>query len=331
MKMRYIIVFLVLALFSCKKDDETQNEENENTTVERNDNAIKITNSAPQSSQNPCFSPDGQYIVFTRFPDDYNGGSSEIVKIRVDGTDEQILVPTNHSNNVNVPFGSWVGNKICFASDRAGQADEIWTINDDGSNLQQITTHSETGGVYYIEPVFNPQNNNQIVFEYVTGEDDNTAIHQIAFLDVETGSVSLLTDGTYDDRLPSWSNDGNKILFQRNNYGQEDGWRVYVANISTAPTISIDSLRMIFFGKGEYTDCSWSYNDEYILSSNEFGNEMPNIWMFPLDNTKSPIRITNTETNEDGAPTQSHDGNIVAFESHLGNLEDKPSEIWIVE
>jgi len=318
-----IFLMIVITLFSCEKDKE----ENE----QRNDNAVKITNSAPKSCQNPCFSPDGQHLIFTRFPDGYNGASSEIVKIKTDGSSEQIIVSANNSNNVNVPYGSWVGNKICFASDRAGQADEIWIVNDDGSNLQQITTHSETGGIYYIEPVFNPQNNNQIVFESVSGEDDNTAIHQIAFLNVETGNVNLLTDGTFDDRLPSWSNDGNKILFQRNNYGQDEGWRIYVANIHTNPSISIDSLKMIFYGEGEYTDCSWSYNDEYILSSNPFGNEMPNIWLFPLNSTKFPIRKTNTTTNEDGAPSQSHDGNKIAFESHYGDDEKEPSEIWIIE
>ncbi len=321
--MRYLIIFSVFALLSCNK--------NKNTQAERNDNAVKITNFAPESSQNPCFSPNGKYLIFTRFPDGYNGETSEIVKIRTDGSNEQIIVPANNSNNVNVPYGSWVENKICFASDRAGLADEIWTVNDDGSNLQQITTHPETGGIYYIEPVFNPQNNNQIVFEYVTGENDNTAVHQIAYLDTKTGNVSLLTDGTFDDRLPSWSNNGKKILFQRNKYGQDEGWRVYIANIHTDSSISIDSLKMIFFGEGEYTDCSWSFNDEYILSSNPFGNKMPNIWLFPLNTAKSPIRKTNTTTNEDGAPSQSHDGSMIAFESHYGDDEEEPSEIWIIK
>ncbi len=325
--MKYIIIILTLALISvsCSNDGEDLLEQ-------RNDNAVKITNFSPRSSQNPCFSPDGQYIIFTRFLKGYNSGASEIVKIKADGSDEKIIVPANNSNNVNVPFGSWVGNMICFASDRAGLADEIWIVNDDGSNMQQKTTHSEAGGVYYIEPVFNPQNTNQIIFEYVTGENDKTAIHQIAFLNVVTGNVTLLTDGTFDDRLPSWSNDGSRILFQRKNYNQEKGWRLYVANIKTNQSISIDSIELIYFGESEYTDCSWNFNDEYILCSSPFGgNDMPNIWLFPLNPYGSPIRKTNTNTNEDGAPSQSHNGNRIAFESHYGDSEDEPSEIWIIE
>lgn len=320
-----LIVIMIFSLVSCDKDNEEVNE------VNRGDDAIKITSASPKSSQNPCFSPDGQYIVYTRFLEGYNTGSSEIVKMKVDGSDEKIIVEAADSGNVNVPFGAWVGNEICFASDRAGLADEIWVVNDDGTNLRQITTHEETGGIYYIEPVFNPRKTNEIVFEYVTGEDDDTAIHQIAYLNVSSGSVTLITDGTFDDRLPSWSNDGNKILFQRNEYGQDSGWEVYIANIDTSLPVSINTIQLISFGASEYTDCSWSYNDEYILSSSPFGDlNVPNIWMFPIDTSLTPIQKTFTSENEDGAPSQSHDGQHIVFESHFGDSEEEPSEIWII-
>ena len=318
-----LTLILIFALTSCNAVEDLPES--------RHDDAVKITHSAPQSSQNPCFSPDGQHLIFTRFLDGYNAGASEIVKIKADGSEETIIVPADGANNVNVPYGSWVGGKICFASDRAGLADEIWIVNEDGGDLRQITTHAEEGGVYYIEPVFNPQDNTQIVFEYVTGEVDETAVHQIAFLDVETGEVTLLTDGTFDDRLPSWSNDGSRILFQRKRYDQDGGWRVYVADIQTSPSLSIEALTMIYFGESEYTDCSWSFDDAYIVSSSPFdGADMPNIWLFPLDSSEPPIQKTDTATNEDGAPSQAHAGDKIAFESHYGDAEDEPSEIWIV-
>ena len=293
--------------------------------------AVKITNSYLKSSQNPCFSPNGKSIIYTRFLNGYNKGPSEIVKINIDGTNEQIIVPTIDSDNVSVPFGAWVGNKICFASDRGGEADEIWIADDNGDNLQKITTHSEDNEVYYIEPVFNPKDNTQIVFEYVKGEDDKTAIHKIAFLDTKTKEVTLLTDGTYDDRLPSWSNDGTKILFQRNNYGADEGWEIYTANINTTKKASLSNFKLITFGEADYTDCSWSYNDKYILSSSNYNSlDVPNIWMFPTDLSLTPIQKSFNKENEDGAPTQSHDGKSIAFESHSGDSEEEPSEIWIV-
>ena len=317
-----IITFFSFFLISCKKPE---------TSVNRFDNAIKITNVYPQSCQNPCFSPDGEYLIYTRFINGYNLSPSEIVKIKTDGSNEQILISSANSGNVNVPFGSWVGNKICFASDRAGMADEIWIVNDDGSNLTQITSHSEDEGIYFIEPVFNPKNNKQIVFEYVEGEDDKTATHKIAYLDVKTSEITLLTNGDFDDRLPSWNNSGTKILFQRNEYGQNETWEVYIADIDTE-NIKLNNISLISYGYADYTDCSWSYDDEYIISSSMYNKiPVPNIWMFPLDTNKAPVRISNNNTYEDGAPTQSHDGKNIAFESHYGDTEEQSSEIWIIK
>ncbi len=320
----YMIFTITILPVSCYQP------EHDATKTIRNDNAVQLTHSNNgESSQNPAFSPDGNYIVYSRFINGYNSSVSEIVKMKTDGSDEQIIVPANNSANVNVPFGCWVGDRICFASDRAGHADEIWTVNDDGTNLKQITTHDESTGIYYIEPVFNPQNNEQIVFEYVTGENDNTAIHQIAFLNVRNGKVTLLTDGIYDDRLPSWSNGGDKILLQRKQYGQEHGWKVYLAYIDTL-TKSLSDIHTINNENIDQTDCSWFYDDNYILTSSYFdGSNIPNIFLLSVSDG-TPIRITNTPTNEDGAPACSPDGQKIAFESHPREDEDYPSDIWII-
>ncbi len=300
--------------------------------IKRNDDAVKITNALPRSCQNPVFSPDGNYIVYTRFLNGYNLSPSELVKIRVDGTSEKIIVSAANSGNVNVPYGSWVGNKICFASDRAGGADEIWIVDDDGSNLKQITFHNEENGIYFTEPVFNPQNPKWIAFEYVTGENDLKAIHQIALVDTSTGNVSLLTDVGFDDRLPSWSNDGTKILFQRNEYGQDEGWMIYLADINPNNPDTLSNLRTISNGKSDDTDCSWSFDDKYIVSSSNKGNLIvPNIFMLPIDTTDIPRRITFNDLYEDGAPSHSHDGKWVAFESHYGETEEQSSEIWVIK
>lgn len=302
---------------------------------DRNDLARKLTSISPQSAQNPSFSPDGTRIVYTRFLEGYNAGASEIVVMDVDGGNSHILVPSLQAGNVTVPFGSWVGDEICFASDRAGLADEIWIVQDDGSNLRQITTHSEEGVVSYIEPVFNPQSAKQIVFEHVTGADDETAIHQIAYLDVPSGEIAVMTDGAFDDRLPSWSPDGEWILFQRKPYGQDGGWKAYIAPFilgPRAPTLSF--IREVNHGAPEfteYTDCSWASDSRAILcSSPVWDSGVSNIWLFPTDLTQPPIRITDNKTAEDGAPSQSPDGRQTVFESHLGNDEEYPSEIWVV-
>ena len=318
----FIFISLIFISDACHKDD---------MKVIRNDNAKQLTHSLnKESCQNPAFSPDGNYLVFTRFIGGYNSEKSEIIKIDINGENETVIVPSDNYANVNVPFGCWAGSKICFSSDRAGASDEIWTVNDDGTNLIQITSHDEATEIYYIEPVFNPQNNKQIIFEYVTGENDKKAKHQIAFLNVLTSEIKLLTDGTFDDRLPSWSNNKSEILFQRKAYGQENGWKVYTANIDTLSR-ELHNIKVVLNENIDQTDCSWYFDDNFILTSAYFDNsEMPNIFLLPV-NGKNPIRISNTETNEDGAPASSPDGKKIAFESHFGEDETEPSEIWIID
>jgi Tol biopolymer transport system component len=53
--------------------------------------------------------------------------------------------------------------------------------------------------------------------------------------------------------------------------------------------------------------------------------------MFPLDSSLAPVQKTFNRTYEDGAPSQSHDGKYIAFESHYGDSEEEPSEIWIID
>jgi TolB protein len=78
------------------------------------------------------------------------------------------------------------------------------------------------------------------------------------------------------------------------------------------------------------TDNSWYCNDEYILSSTSFSSAMPNIFLLPVDGS-DPLRVTSTDTNEDGAPSCSQDGKMIAFETHRGENEEYPSEIWVVD
>lgn len=297
----------------------------------RADQAKQLTYGSPASSQNPVFSPDGAYIIYTRFRDGYNSGPSELVKMRVDGGGEQVIVPAGEFSNVNVPYGSWVGESICFSSDRGGGADEIWLAAGDGSGPTQVSFHDEDTETYYIEPVFNPRDPGWIIFEHVTGQDDAEAVHRLALLDVESGRVILLTDGSFDDRLPSWSPDGKRLLFQRNEYGRDEGWTVYVADIDTAAAQPLSHIRAVSGGDSDDTDCSWSHDGGYALaSSNHGGLPVPNIFLFPVDMGSPPVRVTSSDENEDGAPSQSPDGRWLAFESHSGQDEQEPAEIFII-
>lgn len=293
----------------------------------RIDGAIRITYShGGVSCQNPAFSPTGEYILFTRFLNGYNKGPSELVKINIATLKEEILISTEDSDNVNVPGPSWINGIICWSSDRGGESDEIYIANDNGENMYQVTDHPEKDG-YYIEPIFNPLNTDKIIFEYVPSD---YAPHHIAIVETDKGNrVTVLTnDPNYDDRLPNWSFDGETILFQRADKGG-DNWQIYTAKIVFNPVPYLKDVIRIDQSHTHNTDNSWYINNKYILSSSDYNSQVPNIFAFSINGNKS-VRITNFSENEDGAPSCSHSGEWIAFESHRGEDEEEPSDIWII-
>jgi Tol biopolymer transport system component len=316
-------VVLVLAGGSCVTDDDPISEV-------RNDDAERLTfSSVGESAQNPTFSPDGNYVLFTRFKEGYNDPPSELVKINI-GTGEEtvVIAAPGDAENINSPGSSWVGDRICWSSDMAGGTNEIYTANDDGSSVVQVTDHPESEG-YYIEPVFNPADTDKIVFEY--GASDQSP-HHIAIVEVDENSrVTVLTqDPNCDDRLPDWSSDGRKILFQRADTGSEN-WQIYTAEVNySSGSPVLENITKLQQPAAADTDNSWYCNDEYVLSSTSFSSAMPNIFLLPVDGS-DPLRVTSTDTREDGAPSCSPDGSRIAFETHYGADEEYPSEIWIIE
>ncbi len=319
-----ILSFLLMTIINtgCDKNVDDDHAISENIT--------QLTSSQNgASSQNPAFSPDGNYILFTRFINGYNKPPSEIVKINIATRVETIIIPAQSgAEHISVPGSAWVNGKICWSSDMAGASNEIYIANDDGTEIEQIRSHLESEG-YYIEPVFNPLNTDKIIFEF--GASDNDP-HQIAIVELDkSNKVTFLTSNAdFDDRLPNWSPDGQKILFQRSS-AKADEWRINTADIDfsgTDPRLANES--QIEQPDNSNCDNSWYFNGNYVLSSTEYNSEMPNIFAISI-NGGNPERITLSKTDEHGAPSSSPNGKLIAFESHEGEDEEYPSEIWIIE
>ncbi len=297
--------------------------------LERSDGAKQLTCSpAGTSAQNPAFSPDGQYVLFTRFLGGYNTPPAELVTVNWRTGEETVIVPAQPDvEHINAPGTAWVDGQICWSSDQAGASNEIFTAHADGTHTTPITHHPEAAG-YYIEPVFDPQNSAKIAFEFGPSDD---APHHIALVERDKNNkVTLLTnDPRFDDRLPNWSHDGQRIVFQRTASGEE-AWQVWVATVDfSGPAPVLVDAGPIAQPNTANTDNAWYSDDAYILSSTDYRSAVPNIFLLPVQGGE-PIRVTRSATHEDGAPTSSPDGHWVAFESHLGEDEEYPSEIWLI-
>jgi Tol biopolymer transport system component len=107
------------------------------------------------------------------------------------------------------------GTKIAFASARSGNI-EIWRSDADGSNPLQLTSF---GGELDGTPRWSPDGK-WIVFDRRPGKHS-----QIYVVDAEGRNLQALTDGEYENSVPSFSRDGKSIYFGSMRSGNWQLWK----------------------------------------------------------------------------------------------------------
>jgi len=133
-------------------------------------------------------------------------------------------------------------------------------------------------------------------------------------LPTEGGEAQALTDGLGDDRLPDYSPDGSRLVFQSYRGGSWDIW-----------TIGADGSGLQPMTEGRFDDREpvWSPDGTCIaFSSDRSGNY--DIWI--LDVARAEISRLTSQSANDYMPAWSPDGSEVAFISERG--EAGTTELW---
>jgi len=138
----------------------------------------------------PELSPDGERIIFTN-----NGNGLWVMKL--DGGNPH---PISDRDDID-PTWSPNGSMIAFASSRLG-ARQLFVMNADGSNIQQVTDLNNMGG----RSTWSPDGTKLAFYRGPAGD------HNIYVINVDGTGLVQLTDGG-DNLGPSWSPDGNWIAF----------------------------------------------------------------------------------------------------------------------
>lgn len=168
-------------------------------------NLVQLTHN-DGTDQEPTWSPDGSAIAFAGERGD---GPLDIYTMNADGTNEVRLTFDSVAEDFTP---SWSRNEIAFSSDRNGNVD-LWIINDDGTNLRQVTSASSVEWYPDLS-----RDGTAIVYE----EFSFTAgvSRQIVAVDADGSNRRVLTEEPGGSNLsPDWSPSGLYVVFYSDSEG----------------------------------------------------------------------------------------------------------------
>lgn len=170
------------------------------------DTAVPLV-SGPSNNATPVWSPDGTKLVFASDRD----SNFEIYVRLADGTEQRL---TNHSADDFHPSWSPDGTLILFTSNRGGGYYQAYTMNQDGSNVQQVGVIANN--VLY--PRFSPDGS-RIAFMRasipIPACDWNW---DIWVMDSTGGNQLGVTTNLGGDLYPNWTPDGRIIYASCRNF-----------------------------------------------------------------------------------------------------------------
>jgi Tol biopolymer transport system component len=250
-----IFVFLLLVLCSCKsKPPETTEVKDE--TVQT---SFKQLTTFEWQEKQGSLSHDAQKIVFAA--DEV--GNWDIYLQRLDGQNYTNLTENSKLDDLQPAFspdGKW----IAFRSDRDGGG--IFLMEPTGKVVKQLTDFG-----YF--PSWSPDGK-QIVLCTQNFQDpyQRGDYSDLWIIDVETGRKKQITSRPIDAIQPSWSRQGNRIVF----------WSVPVSQRDLY-TISPNGGQPVQITNDRYLDWSptWSPDGMYVYFSSDRGGSL-NLWRIPI-------------------------------------------------
>ena len=252
----------------------------------------------PSTEADPCFSPDGQEIVFLK--DDNFTGNREIWTMSVFGERPALQLTTQNLDPI-WPTWSPDGSTIVFVA-----RDALMKVSSHGEMPVRVTPVPPALRNTR-HPSWSPDGSR---IAFATGSPGDLCVAPAA-----GGVASPLTDKSFTDEVdPSFSPDGQRIAFASNRSGH---YEIYVQSLSGGEPIRLTKM------EGTNLEPSWSPDGKWIAFSRIYA---PNqgIWMIPAAGG-IPARVTSSGF-QDGTPNWSPDGLSLVFDRHVSDNND---DIWM--
>lgn len=254
--------------------------------------------STPAFDCDPAFSPDGNQIAFVSDRD----GNFEVYVQNLDGSELRRL--TDHPAHDSFPAFSPDGTQIAFNSDREYDAFDVYLMNLDGGGLRRLTDWKTNETVS--PGCWSADGTTLYLLSDQTGKDNIFAMRVEPFVPVE-----ILADTARDLRLPTYSRDGRKILYESS--AGETAGEIMSVDVETKRSASV--LRTEAPGMFP----ALSPDGGSIVFQNRVGGNLE-ICLMKSDGTEV-MNLTNSPAR-DTMPAWSPDGRHIVFTSNRdGNYD----------
>ncbi len=191
------------------------------------------------SAQLLSFSPDGQWVAYSDYP------QSRLWRSKVDGSDALQLTPA--SMNVATTCWSPDSKRIAFVGASPGKNQKIYVIPAEGGSPQPIFPGDQSEG----SPSFSPDGNSLAFWSFSSGQAGLFAKDRILQrIDLKSGQVTMLKD-SQGYGLPHWSPDGRYLAAL-----SPDGSKPEVYDFTTQHWTQLADL------PAEWTQ--WSHDGKYL-------------------------------------------------------------------
>ncbi len=260
------------------------------------------------------WSPKGDAIAFLRL----SGTDVNLWLIDVSNQKERQLsshgilmgsISNSPYNLMFTPFNwSTDGRKIVFGSIE-GELFNIWTINEDGSDLQMITNNQNTD-LRYSSPIWSPDGN-MIAFTYRTKTEPKKYQNGVSI--IRNGQLANLFQNDFKVQILGWSKNGTEIFVTINNLDE--------ISLISIPITSNTKPRTLAKLKGGYFEGTILSPDSQKIAFSARRNGIDNIFVYAINGKEWQLTSNLESTLYYSGLTWSPNGNSLFYSKQSGGMQ----------